>query len=64
MPRSLSMTTDDVRCPYCVAEGEFKLMRPFGVQLMCERCGHAVYPNEPNFKCLCQKCVQLNRQTT
>lgn len=52
-----------VRCPYCVEDDNFRLMksRPEQRWFVCESCGHAVMPDNPNFRCYCQKCGELSR---
>jgi hypothetical protein len=50
-----------VCCPYCIVDDEF---RPMAVvaegRLICESCGHIVFPNDMAFKCPCQKCLEIN----
>ena len=49
------------RCPYCVVDGEFHAMRSLSNgQLICEKCGHIVFPNDTAFRCPCQKCLEIN----
>jgi hypothetical protein len=52
---------DPVRCPYCVEEGQFKLMDRYQELFICKRCGHQVAPGDPTFTCTCGKCGVLNR---
>ena len=51
-----------VRCPYCLSGDDFRLMspRPEG-WFICPKCGHTSIPQDPEFKCFCQKCSELNR---
>jgi len=51
-----------VRCPYCVLADDFRPMLPKREGFfICQKCGHTVKPEAPNFKCFCQKCGELNR---
>lgn len=29
-------------------------------RLICEKCGHIVFPNDKAFRCPCQKCVKID----
>jgi len=29
-------------------------------RLICENCGHIVFPNDTAFRCPCLKCVEVN----
>jgi len=51
-----------VRCPYCVLGNDFRprLPRPQG-WFICPKCGHTRMPDNPDFKCICQKCGKLIR---
>lgn len=57
----LKMDEQIVRCPYCVLDDNFRPMSPRPIWFICEQCGHAVFPEDPDFKCACRKCVELNR---
>jgi hypothetical protein len=50
-----------IRCPYCVETGGFRPMtvESKGDWLICEICGHLVFPSNPLFECTCSKCVAL-----
>ena len=49
------------QCPYCVEGAAFKdLTEREGGCFVCNRCGHSVKRNDPVFRCLCRKCVELN----
>lgn len=49
----------DFRCPYCVTDGEFRLMvMAANGHYQCEGCGHEIVPTEPEFKCECSKCLE------
>ena len=56
------MADEIVRCPYCVLGDNFKQMlsRPAG-WFLCKKCGHTVKPGDPDFKCSCRKCMEMNR---
>lgn len=53
---------ENLRCPYCVESGNFKLMVPQtgGDWFLCGSCGHLALPFHPAFHCLCTKCVALD----
>jgi len=53
------MTTDNVRCPYCVDELAFKLMRLHVGRFVCDRCGHVVDQGEEDFWCECPQCHHM-----
>ena len=49
-----------VRCPYCVAEHEFKQMvAHLDGRLICGKCGHMAKPGDSEFRCQCSKCLQM-----
>jgi hypothetical protein len=50
-----------IRCPYCVATGNFKIMamQPAGDWYLCDQCGHLALPSNSLFHCTCAKCVGL-----
>ena len=51
-----------VRCPYCVLGDDFRPMLPkVGGSFICQKCGHTAIPDNPDFKCFCQKCGESNR---
>lgn len=51
----------DSRCPYCVVEEKFRLMKTLtNGRLICEACGHIIFPDDRAFKCPCQKCVEMS----
>ena len=39
------------------AKAGFKLLASRQSRLICDRCGHVVVPDQPEFECPCQKCV-------
>ena len=51
----------EARCPYCVVDGDFHPMRLLSHdRLICEKCGHIVFPNDTAFRCPCQKCLEIH----
>jgi len=48
------------RCPYCVLGNDFRPMLQRPAWYVCEQCGHTVIPGDPDFKCFCQKCGELD----
>ena len=49
------------RCPYCIVDGDFHAMRLLSHErLICEKCGHIVFPNDTAFRCPCQKCLEIH----
>jgi DNA-directed RNA polymerase subunit RPC12/RpoP len=60
LAKPVTMTTDDVRCPYCVDGDEFRLLRFTGGRYVCGKCGHIAAPEEQEFVCTCRKCRELN----
>ena len=55
------MTEKLVRCPYCVAGDEFRPLLHRPGSYVCEECGHMVIPDDPDFKCPCENCLELHR---
>jgi len=53
---------DIIRCPYCIEEGDFKVMtvRAAGRWLYCANCGHTTLSDYPAFQCECQNCKDRN----
>jgi hypothetical protein len=52
---------NEARCPYCVVDGDFHPMRLLSHErLICEKCGHIVFPNDTAFRCPCQKCLEIH----
>jgi hypothetical protein len=55
------MAQTPIRCPYCVLGLQFRPMVPhLDGRSICEKCGHLVRPADPNFKCSCYKCEQMD----
>jgi hypothetical protein len=56
------MAEQIVRCPYCVLGEDFRPMLPRAEGcFICRKCGHTSIPENPEFKCFCLKCNELNR---
>lgn len=57
-----------VRCPYCIAGNDFRLMVGLNGSadgtLFCSKCHHLARSADPSFKCLCANCRNLNRGET
>jgi hypothetical protein len=48
-------------CPYCIVAGKFAPMTVLSDErLICENCGHIVFPNDSAFRCPCPKCLEIN----
>lgn len=48
-------------CPYCIVNDAFQPMRVLSNgRLICEKCGHIVFPHDTAFRCPCQKCLEIN----
>jgi rubrerythrin len=57
----LKMAEQILRCPYCILGNDFRPMLQRPDWYVCEQCGHTVIPVDPEFKCSCRKCLELNR---
>ena len=55
------MAEQIVRCPHCILGNDFRPMVQRPDWYVCEQCGHTVIPVDPEFKCSCRKCLELNR---
>jgi len=55
------MADEIVRCPYCVLSDGFRPMLQRPSWFVCEQCFHVVIPDDPDFKCSCQRCMWVNR---
>ena len=52
---------ENERCPYCILDGTFLLMRKLAKErLICGHCGHIVIRGDGTFKCPCVKCVEID----
>ena len=51
----------ELRCPYCVVDGSFRLMthQSGGDWYFCDGCGHLALPSSPFYHCTCGKCASL-----
>ncbi|MGA2646203.1 MAG: PilZ domain-containing protein [Candidatus Sulfotelmatobacter sp.] len=50
----------EVRCPYCVGAYTFFPMQVLSNgRLICEKCGHIVFPDDTAFRCPCTKCIEI-----
>jgi hypothetical protein len=51
----------DIRCPYCVDNGNFRRMlrQTGGGWFLCGSCGHLALPSMPLYRCTCGKCAFL-----
>ena len=51
-----------VRCPYCVEDGNFKIMTRMGegTRYVCAGCTHTVVPEDPSYRCACAKCGRVS----
>lgn len=62
LPRGEKLSDPSViRCPYCVEDGNFKLMAipESGGGHTCNGCGHVVLPSNPLFECTCTRCARF-----
>jgi hypothetical protein len=49
----------DLRCPYCVCDGQFRLMTTAGNgRYHCEVCSHQASSVDRNYRCDCNICVE------
>jgi len=56
----LHMDTGTVRCPFCVADKDFRRMTPVGEnRYACPSCWHVTAPKNNDFQCQCVRCIQL-----
>ena len=54
------MPEREPRCPYCVVEDEFYPMTPVAHgRLICQKCGHIIFPNDTAFRCPCPECIKI-----
>jgi hypothetical protein len=59
--RTFQMAGQIVCCPYCMLGDESAPMLQRPEWFVCERCGHIVIPEDPDFKCSCRDCLKLKR---
>ena len=55
------MNEQVVSCPYCLLGDQFRPMRQRPEWFICEQCGHVLLPGDSDFKCACNRCIELNR---
>ena len=56
------MSHGTIRCTYCVQGGNFRPMfARSGKSFVCIGCGHVSFPEDPNLRCSCQRCLEMNR---
>jgi hypothetical protein len=55
------MAEQIVRCPYCILADDFRPMLRRPDWFICQQCGHITIPDDPEYRCRCQKCRELNR---
>jgi rubrerythrin len=55
------MSDQVVRCPYCLLADQFRPMLQRPDWFICEQCGHVLLPDDPDFRCACSTCMELNR---
>jgi len=55
------MSEQVVRCPYYLLADEFRAMLQRPDWFICEQCGHVLLPGDPDFRCACSTCMELNR---
>jgi ribosomal protein S27AE len=49
-----------IRCPYCILGLDFRPMAAHkDGRFVCEKCGHAVHPEEAAYLCSCCRCLRL-----
>jgi hypothetical protein len=58
--QEFSMDVGTVRCPFCVADNDFRRMMPVGEErYACASCWHVTAPKNKNFQCQCARCIRL-----
>jgi len=54
------MDAGAMRCPFCVADNDFRRMIPMGDdRYACANCRHVIAPKEKGFQCQCERCIRL-----
>jgi hypothetical protein len=54
------MDAGTVRCPFCVADNDFRRMMPVGEErYACASCWHVTAPKNKGFQCQCARCIRL-----
>ena len=60
LAQGVSMDSRTVRCPYCVADNDFRRMVMVGDNRhICQRCWHVTAPKNKDFQCQCGQCIRL-----
>ena len=55
-----SMDAGTVRCPFCVADNDFRRMIPVSEnRFACVSCCHVTAPKDEAFQCQCLRCIGL-----
>ncbi|MGA7047750.1 MAG: hypothetical protein WBY98_15930, partial [Candidatus Sulfotelmatobacter sp.] len=55
------MGKGETRCPYCVVGDNLYPMKVLrNGRLICEKCGHIVFPGDGAFRCPCPRCIAVN----
>jgi hypothetical protein len=53
-----------IRCPYCIAGIDFRLMTAYkDGRFVCRDCAHTVHPGLLNCRCSCRKCLRLAKKS-
>jgi hypothetical protein len=56
------MLPEIVRCPYCVQGGCFRpMLQRSEYSFVCLGCGHTTIPDDPQAKCSCVRCYEVNQ---
>jgi hypothetical protein len=48
-------------CPYCMPGDQNRPMLQRPGWFICEQCGHAAMPDDPDFRCSCSNCSRVKR---
>jgi len=53
--------TARIRCPYCVENGKFReMVGKADGRMVCNACSHVACPSDPDYRCNCSHCTQLD----
>ena len=60
LPERAPPTSEIIRCPYCVEDNNFKIMKGRAEVrwFLCPGCCHAAMPESSSYQCTCPKCVK------
>ena len=62
VPEGAGIGEQVVRCPYCIMGDHLRPMLPKTEGwYICAKCGHTVMPENPDYRCRCEKCEDQNR---